>query len=415
MTAPLFVAISDAQMANYISHARERVALATPGFGQKTADAIVAAAKRIGHDRVFVVADCDEEVFRLGYGHIDALNTVTQSGQTVGQSSRLRIGILICDNYAWSFAPTALYVESEVHSDETPNAISLSGEDVDRILVRIVPKTTRKEIVTSDNTEVETAEVEVGLERVSSELLANTQEALAQAPPIPFDVARQVRVFEPYIQYVEINLKGCHIERRTVELPKSIQGLDPYADLSSRLHTTFDLIEKSSGVSSAQMEAEVKQLREQTKSLGRPWGRVLLRSNRPEFDQHVAEIRRKLDKHKAKAREELTTVLKDSRERLIKHFHPLVKTLPPPKLLSQITNNPPTDAQIDTWLDMQLDRTIPKEEDLMSDMSLDVQFRDVTYETLKQDGFAEKLRQAYPMVDWDKPFTEFNAAEEREA
>ncbi len=51
----------------------------------------------------------------------------------------------------------------------------------------------------------------------------------------------------------------------------------------------------------------------------------------------------------------------------------------------------------------------------MSDMSLDVQFRDVTYETLKQEGFAEKLRQAYPMVDWDKPFTEFNAAEEREA
>jgi hypothetical protein len=64
---------------------------------------------------------------------------------------------------------------------------------------------------------------------VSSELLANTQVALAQVPPIPFDVARQVRVFEPYIQYVEINLKGCHIERRTVELPKSIQGLDPKA------------------------------------------------------------------------------------------------------------------------------------------------------------------------------------------
>jgi hypothetical protein len=165
MTAPLFVAISDARIADYISRARERVALATPGFGQKTADAIVAAAKRIGRDRVVVVADCDEEAFRLGYGHIDALNTVTQSGQTVGQSSGLRIGILICDNNAWSFAPTALYVESEVHSDETPNAISLSGEDVDRILARIVPKTARKEIVATDlSPEVETAEVEVGSE-----------------------------------------------------------------------------------------------------------------------------------------------------------------------------------------------------------------------------------------------------------
>ena len=527
MSDSLFVAMSDTRMAYFISRSRDRVALATPGIGLKTADALVSAAKRIGHDRVFVVTDCDEEVFRLGYGDIEALSTLRESGQTVGQSSGLRIGVLVCDDRAWSFAPTALYVESEVHSDETPNAISFRGEDVDRVLARIVPKTFRQEVVTPDNTppllramkesmsgmlpsaerldrdllrsacrvfksafdvhclehseepfrlnnllellathfgrsnliavrpyvesgwerlrsrfgeriapadfdsafealeqtaepeqfltpEVETAEVEVGSEPVSNELLTTTQDALAQAPPIPFDVARQVRVFEPYIQYVEINLKGCHIERRTVELPKAMQGLDPSADLSSRLHTTFDLIEKTSGVSSAQMEAEVKELREQTKSLGKPWGRVLLRSTRTQFDQQVSEIRRKLDEHKAKVRDELTAVLEDSRNRLVKHFLPLVRASPPPKLLSQITNNPPTENQIEMWLNMELDRTFPKEEDLMSEMSLDVQFRDVTYETLKQEGFAEKLRQAYPMVDWDKPFTEFDAAKERD-
>lgn len=527
MSDSLFVAISDVRMAYAISGAKDRVVLATPGFGQNTASALVATAKRIGRDRVVVVADCDEEVFRLGYGDIDALNMVTQNGQSIGQCSGLRIGVLVCDNQAWYFAPTALYVESEVHSNETPNAIRIGGGDVEGVLARIVPKTARKEIVTADNTpsliramkhslsemlpsaevldrgflrhayrvvkaafdvhdleqedepfrlstvlealgthfgkpkvsavrpyfeecwhrlrrevgdraedadfdaafdayeqiteperfllpEVEAVEVEVGSEAVSPELLQKTQDSLKQAPPIPFDVARQVRVFEPYIQYVEINLKGCHIERRTVELPKSIQGLDPSADLSSRLHTTFDLIEKSSGVSSAQMEAEVKELREQTKSLGKPWGRVLLRSTRPQFDQHVTDIRLKLDQHKAKVKAELTTVLGDSRERLIRHFLPLVKASPPPKLLSQITNNPPTEKQIDTWLNMELDRTFPKEEELMSEMSLDVQFRDVTYETLKQPGFAEKLRQAYPMVDWDKPFTEFDAAKERE-
>ncbi len=526
MTDTLFVAISDARMANLISRARDRVALATPGFSQKTADALVAAATRIGRDRVFVVVDCDEEVFRLGYGHIDALKTVTESGQTVGQSSGLRIGILVCDNLAWSFAPTALYVEAEVHSNETPNAVCLRAEDVDRILARIVPKAARETVITPDNTppllralkdslsgllpsseppnqvglnatnrllkilfdvhrlehpdepfritallevlsarfgrpillaarssievcwerlrssesewvevadfqsafaayeqvadperyllpDIETAAVEVGSEPVSAELLTKTQTNLEQAPPIPFDIARQVRVFEPYIQYVEINLKGCHIERRTVELPKSIQGLDPSADLSSRLHTTFDLIEKSSGVSSAQMEAEVKELREQTRSLGKPWGRVLLRSKRPLFDKSVSVIRDKLAEHKKNVQEKLKEVLDDSRNRLIQHFRPLVQKTPPTNLLAQITNDAPTDEQIDMWLDQELDRTFPKAEDLMSEMSLDVQFRDVTYETLNQDGFAEKLRQAYPMVDWDKPFTEFDAAMER--
>lgn len=108
-------------------------------------------------------------------------------------------------------------------------------------------------------------------------------------------------------------------------------------------------------------------------------------------------------------------VLAESRTRLIEHFFELVKRSPPDELLSQIVNSPPTEDQIRHWLDTELDKTFPDTSDLMSEMSLDVQFRDVTYETLNQEGFGEKLRQAYPMVDWDKPFEEFDAARERDA
>lgn len=30
-------------------------------------------------------------------------------------------------------------------------------------------------------------------------------------------------------------------------------------------------------------------------------------------------------------------------------------------------------------------------------------------------SFAEKLREVYPQVEWDKPFTEFDAARERDS
>lgn len=83
-------------------------------------------------------------------------------------------------------------------------------------------------------------------------------------------------------------------------------------------------------------------------------------------------------------------------------------------LVSQIVNPLPTDDQIRHWLDAEPNKTIPSTSDLMSDMSLDVQFRDVTYETLNQEGFGEKLRQAYPMVDWDKSFDKFDAARARQ-
>lgn len=52
-------------------------------------------------------------------------------------------------------------------------------------------------------------------------------------------------------------------------------------------------------------------------------------------------------------------------------------------------------------------------EDLITDMRLDIQFRDVTYETLCEDGFFEALQEAYPRVNWKKPFDEFNAAKEK--
>lgn len=531
MTQSLFVRISDIKISHLIHNSTERVALVAPGIGMHTADALIAARKRLGEHRVFVVVDCDEEVFRLGYGSFEALQKATDSGQKVGQSSGLRIGVLVCDQVAWSFAPTALYVESEVHSNETPNALVLRADDVERILARVIPKELREDILKPDivppviralkdslsgklpiaellddelsgmcdkavsswfkahlsaleadnvagpctlqsflenlieisdvetvvdirlyieqswtrlqtkegwavenpnfdaafgalksqtskslplSQEIAIAEVEVGTAPVSAELLSKTKLGLDLAPPIPFDVARQVRVFEPYIQYVEISLKGCHIERRTVELPLSIQGLDPEADLSSRLHTKFDLIEKSSNVSSSQMDSQINQLRDLTKSLGKPWGRVLLRSTRGRFDKRVLEIRAKLEEHKKTVEAKLEEVLADSRKRLIEHFFGLVKAKPPDELLAQITNDPPTDEQINSWLDRELNKTFPKPSDLMSDMSLDVQFRDVTYETLNQPGFGEKLREAFPLVNWDKPFDEFDAARERE-
>jgi hypothetical protein len=532
MTEALFVCISDFQISRLIDNSTERVALVAPGIGIQTAEALMAARKRLGDQRVFVVVDCDEEVVRLGYGSLEALEKITQSGQRVGQSSGLRIGVLVCDQVAWSFAPTALYVESEVHSNETPNAIVLQADDVERILSRVIPKELREDVLkpdiappalrvlkdslsgqlpfmevldgalsrkcdravstwfkaqisASENAEadepcnlqtflehlikisdtetvlsirpyieqswfrlrskegsrvespnfdtvfaalesqkiepeslaleISTAEVEIGTSPVSTILLSKTKRALDLAPPIPFDVARQVRVFEPYIQYVEISLKGCHIERRTVELPSSIQGLDPDADLSSRLHTKFDLIERSSNVSSSQMDSQIIQLRDLTKSLGKPWGRVLLRSTRNRFDKRVVEIRSKLEEHKKAVEAKLEEVLADSRKRLMEHFFGLVKAKPPDELLSQITNDPPTDDQINSWLERELDKTFPKPSDLMSDMSLDVQFRDVTYETLNQPGFGEKLREAFPLVNWDKPFEEFDAARERES
>lgn len=241
-----------------------------------------------------------------------------------------------------------------------------------------------------------------------------TGKSLEIAPPVAFDIARQVRVFQPYIQYVEISLKGCAIQRKRVKIPKSVQKLQA-KEIEDRLQTTFDMIEKHCSISSKQMDGELKHIRDSlTRSLGEPWGRVMLKSARGTFDDRIKVLRERLEQHKKQVQAELESYLERSKNEVVDYYLPLFEKEPPEALVGQLLYSTPTQEDIRLWLRQQLDREFPKTAELISDMRLDVQFRDVTYETLCEDGFFDALREAFPLVPWDKPFEEFTAAQERE-
>ena len=50
--------------------------------------------------------------------------------------------------------------------------------------------------------------------------LGRVEASLKEAPPVKFDVARQVRVFESYLQYVELSLTGAAIQRHRLAIPR---------------------------------------------------------------------------------------------------------------------------------------------------------------------------------------------------
>jgi len=256
-------------------------------------------------------------------------------------------------------------------------------------------------------------ETEVGAYELASEEFEKTKLSLEQIPPVSFDVARLVRVFHPYIQYVTISLEGCAIQRRKVKMPRSVLDMGESGEILDRLHTTFDLIEKNSSVSSKTLEADLDEIRKNfTRSLGKPWGRVLLRARRDDFDKRIEAFRERLKKHQEKVRDELQTYIDSSRASVVEYYLPIVMERPPDALLGQITSAKPSEDQAKAWLNQELEDVFPSAESVTKEMTLQVHFQDVTYETLTQDGFGEKLRKVYPHVDWDKPFHEFQAPEE---
>ncbi len=412
MDTLVFKSMASKTMAERITRANQQVIVVAPALREETSRAIVAAHRRLHGNDVLVIVDCNEDVFRLGYGDTRALRTVIEAGCNVRQCAGLRAGVLICDDIAWVYSPTALYVQPEVHSDETPNAVELVGPDVARLVSRLwtgpklsISNPPRPEAPDSEGSP------EIGQDPLTIGRLQRVETELAVAPPIPFDIARQVRVFSPYILYVDIQLTGCAIQRKRIVIPKSIQGFAPKSEIEARLRTTFDLIDRTSKVSAKLLEDELRKIREDcTRSLGEPWGRVMLRSTRCLFDHRIGDFRKQLETFKRQHRAALSKQLSRSLEQIVEYYHPRVKSSPPDGLKGQVFLA--TDDAVDAWLRGEMARCFPTVDELLTEMRLEVQFRDVTYETLRDERFKIALEKAFPLIKWDKPFAEFKAAAE---
>lgn len=416
--AKTFIALSSSRLAELIGSAQKRVAVVAPSIHNDVGTALREAVSHLGVDNVDLVVDLDEKVFRLGYGSIDAIKLLKENDIKIRHHKGLRIGLVIIDEQAWAFSPVALYIETEPDLDALPNAVALSSEEATRLLLRVSESARSEVIRTATDPEIvqEARAVTVELSQMSdnSRKLAEVCKSLEEAPPVPFDISRQVQVFEPYIQYVDLKLQGCSIQNHKMQLPPHILGLASTRDFEDRLSTTFNLIEKSSSVSAKHLDEEVRKLRDYfTRSLGK-LGRVILKAQRNNFDSEVVQIRKLIEAHREKIRNELGGELDKTKAQLIENFLSPVMSRPPKELLFQLSGSILTEEKARMWLDSEISRCIPHADKLITKMELECVFKDVTYETLKDVELMATLKKAFPLVDWDKPFGEFTAAKELE-
>ncbi|MEI2635723.1 MAG: hypothetical protein V9E92_02535 [Methylotenera sp.] len=260
---------------------------------------------------------------------------------------------------------------------------------------------------------LEALPIDLGSEILSDRHFYSVKQKLDEAPPVKFDLARQVRVFEPYLQYVELSLIGAAIQRHRLAIPPSIQKLGGSKELEARLRTTFELIEKDSKFSSKPLENELNQIRNDlTRSLGKDHGRVLLKSAKSLLLKRISELEDKLNIHKDLVKNGLQKSLDTSRKQIINYYSPLVIANPPDAFIGQLFTAKPTKKDAEAWIDAQLDRVFPTADSLIIEMKIEKRFKDVTFETLNHKDFLISVKNAFPNVDWDKTYSEFKAAGE---
>ena len=414
----LFFQLSTIGIAQSIQTASRIVCYAAPGVQLEVANALISTADRLGVEMVAVSLDIDDRVMRMGYGDIQAVNQLIDAGITIQNSPGLRTGLLIVDNDGYVFTPTALYLEPEPADGLIKfNAIRMSQEQVTQALTRLSPSAKAIAVAQAkspeDKKKIENLAVDVESKPLTLSKLVEVTNNLKTAPPVSFDLARQVRVFEPYLQYVELRLTGAAIQRHRLTIPKSIQKLGEDKVLEDRLRTTFELIEKNSKLSSKPLEDALNEIRKNfTRSFGKDHGRLVLKAAKPHLKARLAEFREMLDAHQKTVKVDLQKHLDASREQIIDYYLPRLLDSVPDGLLGQSLYGQATETSAKAWLNRELDRVFPHANYLIQEMRLEENFKDVTFETLNQDGFLSSVKDAFPGIDWDKTYSEFRAAAE---
>jgi hypothetical protein len=399
-----FLHLGAKELANMISQASQQVLYCAPGITQSIAALLVNAFKRIGAGKVHVVLDVDDVTARLGYGDFDAVTMLAEEGLHVRVEPGLRVSVVVCDSVGYLFTTPPMLVEMQDEKHVGVNAVRMSPEQVSEIFKAVAPS--------KDSDPESTPAPQIGRESLTDERAQAVMTALEANPPQKFDLARKVNVFNSFIEFVELRLTGLHIKRHTVTLPRRLVIALRSEATAKRLLTTFRLVDADSKVAkeAAQIDFKVRQLREKfTRSLGDDLGNVMLRAKRIEFSKAVDALKAEIENFQCKIVERLQKEIDNSLKELVEGLLPAVRKTIPEGLEGEITGKPTTEV-LRRFIEVELRKVFPEAKDLIKEMKLEWIPKGVTYETLSDETFQNRVREQFPYVDWKQPFAEFEAA-----
>lgn len=417
----LFQTLRQADIASRIGRATTFVAYVAPGVSKPVADALIAAGRRLTRDRVTIVLDVSAHSARVGFGEQRAVIDLDSAGLTVRTEQSLRLGLLICDSDGWAFALAPRLVEDEALEDQdAPNAIVLTPTQVIAL---------RAELPTAGMTPPDTyppldmagilpgagPDPSIGIRIADQEHLRIVNEDLERSPPQPFDLARQVHVFDSAIEFVELALEGWRITSRKVQMPKDLPifaGSD--AELNRRIDATFKLVERQEGSVLRELEERFIELRDAyLLPMGKYLGRVLIRSKRQEFEAKVATLTEEFNKAKTSLESGLQKNLDATLTDLVDRLAKLLLAMPNPPLKFQARYHGDMDGA-KRFVRDRLVPLIPKASTLVGGMRVHLVVKGVTLQMLKDPEFQRRFFEQVPREELARDlYAEYDAAKGR--
>jgi len=341
----------------------------------------------LGKNAVQVVLDPDPEVCRLGFGDLEAMkmlfDVAAQLGSQVLQQQGLRVGVIITDETTTVYSPTARLVEAGGLPGERFNAIRFDAPIIDP--ANATPS--------SDLSSIDLHPAPL----VNADLQRTTEELEAD-PPVKFDLARKVRVFNARFEFVEFELHGLFLSRKRVQIASDLVGLAGDPKAQKLLRSSFQLIEDN-GESSENRVINLKRYIVKEYLISLPgYGTVVLRSRKEQFQSAVKTLDRYVQRFQTRLKKQLQDSIDANRDTLTEALLPGV-VAKPPKRWSKFLGTLPRREEVERTLRAELASTFGKAEDVIQEMGVKAIFKGVTYESLNDPEFIRVASEQIPSLD----------------
>jgi hypothetical protein len=386
--------VGDAQVIEFVGPAMQRLIVIAPAVTKEVATAIVEAAVRLPHGQTTVILDTDPEVYRLGYGDPKSLEMLEQgaaSGQSVlRRQPGLRLCIVIADSQTLIYAPTPKLIEAGPNTFGGANAIYLGPP----------PVALEREL------DPDEGRPRIGAEPFTSKDGDVVRRDLDDNPPQAFDIARRMRVFNAYYEFVELELTGIHIDRKQVRIPEHLLGV---ADerTRARLRSHFRLIPEDSELSGEPLRNDRDLIARKFLTTVPRFGSVVRRTDKTAMEDEVSALRARIETFKETLKQQLQASMDHAREELVEALLPGVSANPPKKWCASDGRKPDGET-CRRFLEQDLVHAFGKASRLLSGMEIILRFKGLTYETLNDKKFIEAATRAG--LDVARLHEEFNAA-----
>jgi len=346
-----------------IESAEHSISFAGPGLSTRLATAITSKDGCI----ITLTLDLDPEVCRIGFAEPESIEILQRFAASRAGCLKERHGLRLCmlaiDGLTIVFPPAPRLVEAPMPPGLPAIVVLAATEGVTSDPARSVPS-----------------------EPASTEQMQALQEDLHANPPLPFDLARRVRIFNAQFEFVEFELTGTAFSRKRVPVPSSLMGLSKDPNAKKLIQSSFRLIGDDTTLADDVVLRHKKDLMEDWLIVLPKYGTVILRAHKPRFERRIAAMRRFIGWYQKRIEKQLEQEMQKNQEIVCRMLFPLVKQNLPSEWRKHFIGQP-ADDDIRRLLQAELARAFGAPADHFKAMTCSVIFKGITYELLNDAEF----------------------------